>query len=299
MTAKMMPGGPVADAVFADLDAAHREAASPNGHTPGLGTILVGDDGGERALRRHEAGEGARSSAGRRRTSTCPRTRPRPTSLAAVRAFNDDPARRRASSCSTPRRRRSTTTPRCSTIDPDKDVDGMHPVNLGRLALSMPGPGAVHARGHRGAARALRDPGRGPRGRASSAAASRSAGRSRCCSRRSGRPPTPRSPSCTPACPTGRDYTQRGRHRRRRRRRARHPPARAHHARRRSSSAAACATRAASCCPTSTRRARRSRARSRRGSAASGPPRSRCCSATPSRRPSATCDAASAEPATA
>ena len=25
-------------------------------------------------------------------------------------------------------------------VDPDKDVDGMHPVNVGRLALSMPGP---------------------------------------------------------------------------------------------------------------------------------------------------------------
>jgi methylenetetrahydrofolate dehydrogenase (NADP+)/methenyltetrahydrofolate cyclohydrolase len=25
-------------------------------------------------------------------------------------------------------------------IDPDKDVDGMHPLNLGRLALSVPGP---------------------------------------------------------------------------------------------------------------------------------------------------------------
>jgi methylenetetrahydrofolate dehydrogenase (NADP+)/methenyltetrahydrofolate cyclohydrolase len=26
------------------------------------------------------------------------------------------------------------------TVDPDKDVDGMHPLNLGRLALSIPGP---------------------------------------------------------------------------------------------------------------------------------------------------------------
>jgi methylenetetrahydrofolate dehydrogenase (NADP+)/methenyltetrahydrofolate cyclohydrolase len=25
-------------------------------------------------------------------------------------------------------------------LDPDKDVDGLHPVNMGRLALSMPGP---------------------------------------------------------------------------------------------------------------------------------------------------------------
>lgn len=26
------------------------------------------------------------------------------------------------------------------TVDPDKDVDGMHPLNMGRLALGMPGP---------------------------------------------------------------------------------------------------------------------------------------------------------------
>jgi len=26
------------------------------------------------------------------------------------------------------------------TIDPDKDVDGMHPLNMGRLALGVDGP---------------------------------------------------------------------------------------------------------------------------------------------------------------
>ena len=29
-------------------------------------------------------------------------------------------------------------------LDPDKDADGQHPVNMGRLALGMPGPAAVH-----------------------------------------------------------------------------------------------------------------------------------------------------------
>ena len=44
MTAKLMPGGPVADAVFAALEAARREADRGRPHA-GLGTILVGDDG--------------------------------------------------------------------------------------------------------------------------------------------------------------------------------------------------------------------------------------------------------------
>ncbi|MEJ7719720.1 MAG: hypothetical protein WKF58_04465 [Ilumatobacteraceae bacterium] len=50
-------------------------------------------------------------------------------------------------------------------IDPDKDADGAHPLNMGRLALGMAGPGAVHAGRHRRAARPLRDPGGRARGR--------------------------------------------------------------------------------------------------------------------------------------
>ena len=33
-------------------------------------------------------------------------------------------------------------------VDPDKDADGLHPVNLGKLVLGMPGL-AVHAASHR------------------------------------------------------------------------------------------------------------------------------------------------------
>src|SRR3954454_24208551 len=43
MTAKMMPGGPVADAVLADLGA-RIEKLRPGGHVPGLATLLVGED---------------------------------------------------------------------------------------------------------------------------------------------------------------------------------------------------------------------------------------------------------------
>ena len=38
-----MPGAPVAEAVFADL-VPRIEKLRENGHTPGLGTLLVGDD---------------------------------------------------------------------------------------------------------------------------------------------------------------------------------------------------------------------------------------------------------------
>ena len=46
-------------------------------------------------------------------------------------------------------------------VDPAKDVDGLHPVNLGRLVLGTPGPAALHAGRDRRAAARLRRPGRG------------------------------------------------------------------------------------------------------------------------------------------
>ena len=39
-------------------------------------------------------------------------------------------------------------------VDPEKDADGLHPVNLGRLVMGVDAPAAVHAAGDPGAARA-------------------------------------------------------------------------------------------------------------------------------------------------
>ena len=43
MTARMLPGGPVADAIFANL-MPRIAALVAIDHTPGLGTLLVGGD---------------------------------------------------------------------------------------------------------------------------------------------------------------------------------------------------------------------------------------------------------------
>ena len=120
---RSMPGGTGRRGDVRRPRAADRAARRARASRPGLGTILVGDDGASARLHPHEAGEGARSSGSRRRTCTCPRTRRRPT-------------------CS-PRSARSTTIPRVDAmlvqhptppqidyeaalleIDPDKDVDG-------------------------------------------------------------------------------------------------------------------------------------------------------------------------------
>ena len=59
--------------------------------------------------------------------------------LAAIRAFNDDPAVD-AMLVQHPAPPQIDYEAALLEIDPDKDVDGLHPVNLGRLVLGVPGP---------------------------------------------------------------------------------------------------------------------------------------------------------------
>ncbi|MCK9792404.1 bifunctional 5,10-methylenetetrahydrofolate dehydrogenase/5,10-methenyltetrahydrofolate cyclohydrolase [Isoptericola sp. 4D.3] len=137
MTARMLPGKPVADAVFADL-APRIEALVAAGHRPGLGTILVGDDSasaGYIRMKMDKATELGFSSPhihlGQDATQA--------DVLAAVREMNDaDDVDSVLIQHPTP--------PQIDfdaallALDPDKDVDALHPVNMGRLALGMPGP---------------------------------------------------------------------------------------------------------------------------------------------------------------
>ena len=91
---KMMPGGPVADAVFADL-VPRSEKLIANGHTPGLGTILVGDDGASAryvGMKMEKAQELGWTSPHLHLPES---TRRRPTCSRPSATFNDDPRRRR------------------------------------------------------------------------------------------------------------------------------------------------------------------------------------------------------------
>ena len=111
----MMPGAPVADAVLADVRA-RTDALVAAGHVPGLATLLVGDDpasAGYIRMKQEKAADLGFSSP----HVHLPSTATQADVLAAIADFNADP-----------------------TVDPDKDVDGMQPVNVGRLALGLPGP---------------------------------------------------------------------------------------------------------------------------------------------------------------
>jgi methylenetetrahydrofolate dehydrogenase (NADP+)/methenyltetrahydrofolate cyclohydrolase len=137
MTARLLPGGPVAEAVFADL-LPRIAALKAAGVTPGLGTILVGDDSasaGYVGMKMAKATELGLASPHRH----LPQDATTEDVIRVIREFNDDPA-------VTAMIFQHPTPPQVDfdaalmEMDPDKDNDGMHPTNMGRLALGLTGP---------------------------------------------------------------------------------------------------------------------------------------------------------------
>ena len=137
MSARLLPGGPVADAVFDDLRPRIDKLVSA-GHTPGLGTILVGDDSasaGYIRMKQDKAAELGLTSPHIHLGSDATQA----DLVTAIRDFNDaidvD-----AMLVQHPTPPQIDFEAALLEMDPDKDVDGLHPLNMGRLALSMPGP---------------------------------------------------------------------------------------------------------------------------------------------------------------
>lgn len=132
-----MPGGPVAEATFANLEP-RIELLVEHGVTPGLGTILVGDDGASVGYIRMKQDKAAEVG------FTAPHVHlpgdaTQADLLNAIHTFNDDPAVD-AMLVQHPAPPQIDYEAALLEIDPDKDVDGLHPVNLGRLVLGVPGP---------------------------------------------------------------------------------------------------------------------------------------------------------------
>ncbi len=132
-----MPGAPVAEATFANL-APRIKTLIESGHRPGLATIVVGDDGaslGYVRMKQEKAAEIGFTSP----HVHLPENATQSQLVDAIRAFNDDPAVD-AMLVQHPAPPHIDYEAALLEIDPDKDVDGLHPLNLGRLALSVPGP---------------------------------------------------------------------------------------------------------------------------------------------------------------
>jgi methylenetetrahydrofolate dehydrogenase (NADP+)/methenyltetrahydrofolate cyclohydrolase len=137
MTARMMPGGPVADAVLADV-ALRVAALRDDGLTAGLGTILVGDDDASASYIRMKQAKAAELQMFSPHVHLPAEATQRDV-IVAIRQFNDDPAVH-AMLVQHPVPPPIDYESALLEMDPDKDVDGLHPVNMGRLALSLPGP---------------------------------------------------------------------------------------------------------------------------------------------------------------
>lgn len=137
MTAVVLPGAPVAEAVFADLKP-RIDALIEAGHTPGLATILVGDDGASAGYVRMKMEKAAELGM----TSPhlhLPVDATQDELLTGVKLFSDDPAVD-GMLIQHPIPGHLNYEAALEQVDPAKDVDGAHPTNMGKLALSMPGP---------------------------------------------------------------------------------------------------------------------------------------------------------------
>lgn len=137
MSAVMMPGGPVADAVFAGL-VPRIEALKAAGHTPGLATVLIGDDGPSAryvGMKMRKAEELGCTSPHVHLPTDCTTEQ----AIEAVQRLNEDPTVD-AMLVQHPAPPQVDFDAVLLAVDPDKDVDGMHPTNVGRLALGIPGP---------------------------------------------------------------------------------------------------------------------------------------------------------------
>jgi len=137
MTAKSLDGRPVAAAILADL-LPRIKALVDAGHRPGLGTILVGDDSasaGYIKMKQDKAVELGLTSP----HVHLPQSATQADLVSAIRDFNDDKSVD-AMLVQHPTPPQIDFEAALMEMDPDKDVDGLHPTNMGRLALGMEGP---------------------------------------------------------------------------------------------------------------------------------------------------------------
>ena len=137
MTATIMDGEALAQKTKAELSATVADLRT-RGVVPGLGTILVGDDAASAryvAKKHEDCAEIGIASA----HEHLPAGATQEEVLAAIARLNADPAVD-AFLVQLPLPDGLDEEEALLAVDPEKDVDGLHPVNLGRLVMGTPGP---------------------------------------------------------------------------------------------------------------------------------------------------------------
>ncbi len=137
MTAQLLAGAPVADSVLDDVKTRTR-ALVEKGIKPGLGTILVGEDSASAGYvrKKHETCEEVGLASQHIEISS---DSPPTALLEAVENFNNDPEVH-AYIIQHPVADGFDFNTALSLMNPEKDADGLHPVNLGKLVLQEEGP---------------------------------------------------------------------------------------------------------------------------------------------------------------
>ncbi|WP_019548704.1 bifunctional methylenetetrahydrofolate dehydrogenase/methenyltetrahydrofolate cyclohydrolase [Streptomyces sulphureus] len=137
MTAQILDGKATAAAIKSDLTA-RVSALKEKGIVPGLGTVLVGEDPGSQKYVAGKHRDSAQIGIASIRREL-PAAAGQEEIEAVVRELNEDPE------CTgylvqLPLPKGIDTNRVLELMDPDKDADGLHPTNLGRLVLNEPAP---------------------------------------------------------------------------------------------------------------------------------------------------------------
>jgi methylenetetrahydrofolate dehydrogenase (NADP+) / methenyltetrahydrofolate cyclohydrolase len=137
MTARILDGKALAATIKADLRDRVLVLAE-QGMVPGLGTVLVGDDAGSHAYVRGKHRDCAQIGIASIQVQL-PESTSQEQLASVIEDLNADPA------CTgyliqIPLPRHLNAYAALALVDPDKDADGLHPVNLGKLVLGELGP---------------------------------------------------------------------------------------------------------------------------------------------------------------
>lgn len=136
-TARLLPGAPVAERMFGEITE-RANALRARSIEPSLATILVGDDdasAGYIRIKQRQATELGFVSP----HTHLPASATQDDLTEVITNYNNDPGVH-GMLVQYPTPKHLDYDAALSLIDPAKDVDGMHPLNLGKLAAGIPGP---------------------------------------------------------------------------------------------------------------------------------------------------------------
>lgn len=136
MTAQIIEGLPVADRLRADVAAEVARLRAEHGLQPGLAVVLVGDDPASQAYVKSK-GEQSKAAGMHSVTHLLPGDTTQETLEALVRDLAADPAIHGVL-VQLPLPKHLDEKPVIELIGPEKDVDGLHVVNAGRLVAGLP-----------------------------------------------------------------------------------------------------------------------------------------------------------------